>query len=92
MININNKYSILKDNTENIIIKNGINYLWYISMISLCIIVYIIYSYLDNSTTHIKLLYILALLISSNSYIINILENKKQEKNESINKKEVDKK
>lgn len=69
------KYEEFKSNIRKNIISNGQGYMWYITMASLCIITYVLYSYVDNNTVSVKSLYAIAVLITSNAYIINTMEN-----------------
>lgn len=80
MVNfISDRLSDFKTNIRKNIMVNGQGYMWYTTMASLCLITYVLYSYVDNSTIHVKLLYAIGVLITCSSYIVNTLETEHSE-------------
>lgn len=76
MVNyIMDRYNDLRTSVRKNVLANGQSYIWYLSMVSLCLITYVIYSYVDNNTVSVKSLYALAVMITANAYIINTMEN-----------------
>lgn len=75
MVNyIQSKYDEMKIYAEKNVIQHGHVYMWYLSMITLGLLVYVIYSYVDNGVVHINIVYIAATLLSANAYIINTID------------------
>lgn len=71
---ITDRYNDFRSTARKNILANGQSYMWYLTMASLCIILYVIYSYIDTNTLSIKTLYVAAALVTANASIINILE------------------
>lgn len=73
---VTSKYEELRAHAENNILQNGRGYMWYISMVTLGLLVYVIYSYVDSRDVHVNLLYAAAIMMSANAYIINTMESR----------------
>lgn len=82
MVNyIKSKYEDIKAHAEKNVLQNGLGYMWYISMITLGLLVYVIYSYMDNGAIHINIVYLATFMLSANAYIINTIETQKPDEN-----------
>jgi len=74
MVNyIQSKYDELKSHAERNVVQHGHGYMWYISMLTLSLLVYVIYSYVDTGVTRINIVYIAVMFLSVNTYIINTI-------------------